>query len=76
MCLNTAQEMGLVMNRAVAWKPHIYHRLALQSSVMGHFCAVYCLTFDRTGLRFITGAAIQFFDTGCMYVCDTVQRMV
>ena len=23
---------------------------------MGHFCAVYCLTFDRTGLRYITGS--------------------
>ena len=23
---------------------------------MGHFCGVYCLAFDRTGLRYITGS--------------------
>jgi WD40 repeat protein len=49
-----ARELGLGRNHK--WRPHIYKRIEFQASIMGHFCAVYCLTFDRTGLRYITGS--------------------
>ncbi len=49
-----ARELGL--GRRQKWRPQIFKRIEFQASVMGHFCAVYCLTFDRTGLRYITGS--------------------
>jgi hypothetical protein len=49
-----ARESGLGRNRK--WRPRIYQRIEHQASIMGHFCAVYCLVFDRTGLRYITGS--------------------
>jgi len=49
-----AREQGAGRNQK--WRPQIYQRIEYQASVMGHFCPVYCLAFDRTGLRFITGS--------------------
>jgi len=48
-----ARELGLARPK---WRPQLFKRMEFQASVMGHFCAVYCLTFDRTGLRYITGS--------------------
>ena len=49
-----AREVGVCKRHK--WRPQLYQRIEYQASIMGHFCAVYCLTFDRTGLRYITGS--------------------
>ena len=49
-----ARELGMGRNRK--WRPHFYKRIEYQASIMGHFCAVYCLVFDKTGMRYVTGS--------------------
>ncbi|XP_053310355.1 bromodomain and WD repeat-containing protein 1-like [Spea bombifrons] len=34
----------------------MYNRLAMQKKILGHVSAVYCVAFDRTGRRIITGS--------------------
>jgi len=49
-----ARELGIGRNHK--WRPHVYKRIEYQASIMGHFCAVYCIKFDKTGMRFVTGS--------------------
>lgn len=54
--LQRASETGLRLPLRSTWRPYIYHRIDGRRSIMGHFCPVYCLVFDRTGLQIITGS--------------------
>ena len=54
--LQRASEMGLRLPSSSTWRPYLYHRIDGRRSIMGHFCPVYCLIFDRTGLQIITGS--------------------
>jgi hypothetical protein len=56
VALQRAKEMGLRVAPSSSWRPYMYDRIDGRRSLMGHFLPIYCFTFDRTGLRFITGS--------------------
>ena len=49
------RETGCSLSRH-PWRPHVYRRFNVCRSVMGHFMAVYCLVWDKTGQVVITGS--------------------
>ena len=60
---NNCNEIALLLMRELGcrvsrrpWRPHIYQRINIAKSVMGHFMAVYCLIWDKTGQIVITGS--------------------
>jgi hypothetical protein len=56
VALQRAREMGIRVPSNASWRPYLYDRIDGRRSLMGHFLPIYCFTFDRTGLRFITGS--------------------